>query len=297
MRKHTFTCLRLLLLLTVPAEVHAQPAQPSAGKHSLWKVQGKSTAVYLLGSVHVLKKEDYPLPTPLEAAFSNSAIVAFETDIDAMEKPEVMMKMATKGMLPAGQTLHDQLSPAVYASFSNHVQKTGMPVAMFESFAPAMAAIALVALELRKMDLDPEQGLDKHFFAEARQREKKIVPLETIDFQIGLLTGFTRDEGELMMKSTLKDLDTMEKDFTELLTAWKTGNSGALEKLLNEAMEEAPVIYKRMVTDRNVTWLPRIEEWLNGKDPALVVVGAGHLVGKNGVIELLKKKGYRVTQE
>jgi uncharacterized protein YbaP (TraB family) len=288
----------LLLAFSLVAPLVAQEKRAAtATHHTLWKIQGQQNAVYLLGSIHLLKQEDYPLAAPLEAAFTNSRIAVFETDIGEMEKPEVVMKLATKGMLPAGQTLKDQLTPEVYLAFSNHIQKTGMPAQLFDSFTPAMAAISLVALEIKKLGLDPEHGLDKHFYGRARDENKTIVPLETLDFQIGLMTEFSKEEGELLMKSTLKDIDKMESEFGELLKAWHTGDSEKLEKMLNEAMEEAPVIYKRLLTDRNRRWLTKIEELAHGKDNAIVIVGAGHLVGTNGVMELLKKKGYKVAQQ
>jgi uncharacterized protein YbaP (TraB family) len=296
-----YTCgLATLLVLAVCTPIRAQAPKPTAAaasRHSLWKVKGKENAVYLLGSVHVLKKEDYPLPAPIEAAFTNSRIVVFETDIEAIEKPEVAMKLAMKGQLPAGETLSGQLSAPVYAAFSNHIEKADMPAQLFDTLSPAMAAIALVAMEFKKMGLDPEYGLDKHFFKLARREGKQIVPLETLEFQVSLLTEFSKEEGELLMKTTIRDIDTMDKDLGDLLNGWKTGDAEKLNKLLNEAMEEAPVIFKRMVTDRNRRWLPKMEELLRGKDNAIVIVGAGHLVGPNGVVELLRKAGYKATQE
>jgi uncharacterized protein YbaP (TraB family) len=139
--------------------------------------------------------------------------------------------------------------------------------------------------------------LDKHFHDKATEESKKIVPLETVDFQISLVTDFTKEEGELLMKSTLKDLATLEKDLGDMFKAWETGDADKLNKFLNEAMQEAPVIFKRLVTDRNRNWLPKIEELAKGKENAIVIVGAGHLVGPEGVVELLKKKGLKVTQE
>jgi len=139
--------------------------------------------------------------------------------------------------------------------------------------------------------------LDKHFFDLASQESKKIVPLETVDFQIDLVTGFTKQEGELLMKTTLKDIATMEKDLDDILKAWETGDAEKLNKYLNEAMQEAPVIYKRMVTDRSRNWLPKVEELAQGKENAIVIVGAGHLVGTEGVVELLRKKGFKITQQ
>jgi uncharacterized protein len=297
--KNTNLCALLSLVLSLAVtQLGAAPAKGSDGsKHSLWKIQGKENVVYLLGSVHVLKKENYPLPDPIDKAFSNSKIAVFETDIEALQKPENAMKMLTKGQLPAGETLSKQLSPSVYTNFSNYMQKTGMPAEFFESLSPSAAAILLVALELKKLGLDPEIGLDKHFFDKATQESKKIVPLETIDFQINLVTDFTKEEGELLMKSTLKDIATLEKDLDDMLKAWQTGDADKLNKYLNEAMQESPVIYKRMLTDRNRNWLPKIEELAKGKENAIVIVGAGHLVGTEGVVELLKKKGAKITQE
>jgi uncharacterized protein YbaP (TraB family) len=277
----------------------ALSAEPGAGaaKHSLWKMQGRQNSVYLLGSIHILKKEDYPLPAVIESAFTNSQIAVFETEIEKMEDPAVAMKLAFKGRLPAGETLQDRLSPTVYSSFKKYVEKTGLPMLIFDSLTPGMAAITLVTLELKRLDLDPQYGLDKHFFDLATQAGKKIVPLETLDFQFGLLTDFSKEEGELLMKSTLKEIDKIENDLGEMLKAWQSGDSVKLEKLLNEAKEDAPTIYNRLVTSRNKTWLPKIEELAAGKENAIIIVGAGHLVGTNGVVELLRQKGYKIVQQ
>jgi len=277
-------------------EAQQAPAVASS-KHSLWKVQGQQNAVYLLGSIHVLKKEDYPLPGAIDAAFTNSQIAVFETEIDQMENPAVAMKLALKGRLPAGQTLSDQLSPAVYSAFKEYVAKTGMPMLIFDSLTPGMAAITLVTLELKRLNLDPGYGLDKHYFDLATQAGKKIISLETLDFQFGLLTDFSKEEGELLMKSTLKEIDKMEKDLGEMLKAWQSGDAIKLEKLLNEAKEDAPAIYKRLVTDRNANWVPKLEELARGKENAIVIVGAGHLVGTNGVVELMRRKGFKGVQQ
>jgi uncharacterized protein YbaP (TraB family) len=152
-------------------------------------------------------------------------------------------------------------------------------------------------VELKKMGLDSEYGLDKHFFTLARQSGKKIVALETVDFQMDLMTGFSKEEGELLVKTTLRDVDTLQNDLGDMLKAWQTGDAVKLEKLLNEAKADAPIIFKRLVTDRNRNWLPKIEELVNGKENSIVIVGAGHLVGNESVVDLLKKKGYKISQE
>ncbi len=300
MRRARFNFLGFMLLVaavTAPPVSAQKTAAPATARHSLWKVQSKNRTVYLLGSVHVLKAEDYPLPAVMESAYTNAAILVFETDMDAMEQPATQFKILSKAMLPEGETLAQQLSPAVYKQFTNHLHEAGLPVAMFEKLKPSLAALTLAVAEFQKLGLDPEYGIDKHFFGKGRKDGKQILPLETVEFQIGLVTDFTKEEGESLMKVTLDELNTTRKELDDLLRAWKTGDAVKLEKLLNEASRESPAIYKRLLTDRNERWVPQIEKLLNGDRNALVIVGAGHLVGDHGVVELLRKQGFRITQQ
>jgi uncharacterized protein YbaP (TraB family) len=209
----------------------------------------------------------------------------------------VAAKLMLKGQLPPGETLSNQLSPAVYLMWSNHITEAGLPAELFERFTPAMAGLTIAMLEIQRMGLNPAHGVDKHFFTRARATGKEIVPLETVEFQIELLTDFTKQDGELLLQSTLKDMRNLKREIAGIIQAWKTGDAGRLEQLLNDAMKESPSIYRRMLTDRNRNWLPKIEELARGRQNALVVVGAGHLVGKDGLVELLRGKGFKVTQE
>src|SRR3954453_11974539 len=156
----------------IAAEKATPPAATSTNLHSLWKLQGKNCSVYFLGSVHVLKEQDYPLPAPLEAAYSDSQIVAFETDVAALEDPKIAFQMLAKGRLPEGETLETQLSPAVYQAFTNRLKDSIMPMALFDQLTPAMAAMTLVVLEIQKLGFDPNFGVDKHFFPLAKEAGK-----------------------------------------------------------------------------------------------------------------------------
>ncbi len=285
-----------VVILAAPLAAQTSNSAPAA-LHSLWKVEGKSITVYLLGSVHVLKSENYPLPPVIENAFSNSVIVAFEADIAELESFASQAKLLAQSMLPEGETLADQLSPEVYASLSNHLTAAGLPALVFDHLKPGMAATMLDTLELQKLGLDPQQGLDMHFNALARKQGKEVAALETVDFQIALITDLPKEEGELMVKSTLEESTHVKSEITGLLKAWETGDSASLEKILNEATQKAPALFKRLLTDRNHRWLPKIEEWLSGEKTTMVIVGAGHLVGKEGVVELLRAKGLKVTQQ
>ena len=290
--------LVLLLTLWWVCPAGAQPSNPAAAtRHSLWKVEGGTNVVYLLGSFHLLKAEDYPLAPPMEAAFSNSTVVAFETDLEEMDKPETALKMMSQCALPAGQTLKEQLSPGLYEELSRHATQAGIPMMALDHLRPALAVMMIEVSALLKLGVNPEYGVDKYFFSRARKDGKTVVPLETMDFQIGLLTDFSKEEGELLVKTSLADIDNTKKDYDEMVAAWRIGDSAAMAKLLNQATQESPVIYKRLLSDRNRSWVPRVEELLRGNRKAIVIVGAGHLVGADGVVELLRKnKNLKVTQ-
>ena len=290
--------LSVACLLSV-ASAHAaddDKVPKSAHPLPLWKVEGQKSTVYLLGSVHFLKAGDYPLAGPIESAYSNAQVVVFETDMGAMESMKVQAKMASKSQLPADQTMRDWLSPEVYINFEKHASATGLPPALFDRLKPSVAAVAVVALEMQKMGFDPAYGVDQHFFNRAQKDGKQIVPLETVDFQIGLITDLTKEEAGLMVRTLLADFDNVRNEIKTLMQAWQQGDTVKLEKLLNEATREAPGIYRRFVTDRNERWVPKIEELARGDKPAIVIVGAGHLVGQDGVVNLLKKRGLTLTQ-
>jgi uncharacterized protein len=267
----------------------------ATSKHSLWMIAGKSNVVYLLGSVHLLKREHYPLATPIMAAFTNSQIAAFEADLEKMEDPVVQLKLLNQAKLPEGETLREHLTAETYRRFAGRVMETGLPEEAFNTFKPFVAAITLQMLELQKLGADPEFGVDKYFFKRAKAGGKQILALETVEFQIDLATNFSKSEGEMAMKSTLDDIDNTRKQFSEMITAWQRGDAASLEKLLNDALREAPTIYKRFLTDRNERWIPQIEKLLTGNKNAIVIVGAGHLVGADGVVELLRKRNFKVT--
>ncbi len=296
-RSIKFIAANLLLAFFALQPLAAQDnPSTTTNHHSLWRIQGHSNVVYLLGSVHVLKPENFPLAAPLEAAFSNAQVAVFETDVIKLEEPQVQIQLMSKAQLPAGETLQQHLSAQTYAAFTNHARQSGLPLELLQSMKPAMAAMMLEIVELTKLGADPANGVDQYFAHRAVKEGKQLIGLETVDFQIDLITGFAPDEDELVMKTSLKDLDKTRQMYGDIIAAWQAGDSAAIEKLLNEALFEAPAIYKRLVADRNKTWVPRIEELLRGGKDAIVIVGAAHLVGAEGVVELLKKKGLKVTQ-
>ena len=279
-----------------PVVAKDAPASTATRHSSVWKVQGDKATVYLAGSVHVLKAENYPLPKFFDDAYTNSSIIYFEIDPGLMRDPSVAMQFTTRARLPEGETLSQRLSAGTYSSLVARFKAIELPEAMFAQMKPGMVAMTLVMLELQKLGCHPELGLDMHFEKRAKTDRKPVKSLETVEFQMDLLTNLSKEEDEGITKSTLADIGNMGKELDEMLKAWQAGDDAVLQKMLNESIAEFPSLYKRMLSDRNQTWVGKLDAILKGDQNVMVVVGVGHLVGNDGVVERLRKKGFKVTQ-
>ena len=267
-----------------------------ATKHCLWEVKGKSNTVFLLGSMHLMRDEMYPLASEIEAAYKRAGVVAFETDIKVLESPTFAMKLMGKATYPEGESLKKNLSPAMYSLLASNLQNSLLSVEMINQFKPWMAAMTIMVLELQKLGFDVQNGVDKHFFARANEDKKALDHFETPDFQAELLTGLTDKESEEFLGQALKDMDVWKKQIASLEKAWLTGDTAALDKVLLDSFREYPLMHKKLLIDRNRAWIPKLEQFLNSDKDVLVVVGAGHLVGKDSVVELIAAKGYKPEQ-
>jgi uncharacterized protein YbaP (TraB family) len=289
---------RLLFLLAVSA-ASLGGQQPPASRTALplWKIQGKTNAVYLLGSIHFCKGDFYPLAKPVEEAYQRSGVVIFEADPGKLESIEVQTRLLTGGMLPAEESLSQHVSKQTYAALQAKLQSAFGQGTMFDRFRPWLAAVSLSVIEIQKLGFDPQQGIDKHFYEKAKADGKQIVPLETVEFQLGLFTALSKEDQELFLKSTLEDINRFPEIFGDVIQSWKTGDAKKLEALLLKITKEYPALFKKFVTDRNRAWLPQVEKLVQEGKPAFVVVGMGHLVGEGSLVDLLRKKGLKVEQQ
>ncbi len=270
----------------------------AAGQSFIWKATGpKGGTVYVAGSLHLLTREYYPLAPAFDQAFNQADLLVEELDLGEMQKPEAQMQMLTRGMMPAGQTLDAVLSPATLAQVRTKVAELGLPLAPLQLFKPWSLALTLQGLEWQKAGLDPELGLDKHFYDRAKQAGKAVQGLETLDFQLAQFDGMSMAEQDRLLASTLKEMATTKESVEGMAQAWKAGDASAIERLTLDDMKTEPVVYQRLLVDRNRTWLPKIEALFSRPAPALVIVGAAHLVGSEGLLAQLRAKGYTVVQQ
>jgi uncharacterized protein YbaP (TraB family) len=291
--------LCLILLLTLSADIHAQPSKPTTStKHCLWLVKTpQNKNVYLLGSLHVLKSEAYPLAKTITEAYRQSQKVVFETDLAALMDPATQGNMMTMGLYPQEQTLFQNISNEMQRALKKKMTNLEMPLEHFARFKPWFMAVSLTLMELQRLGFSVEYGIDVHFYGKATMDNKEIGFLETADFQFELLGKMNAQDQNAFLGQTLEDLDIAAQMADDMLKYWKKGDADNLYALLFKSFEDYPQIENRLIGQRNLQWVKKIEEMMVEDKNIFVIVGAGHLIGPGGVVALLKQKGYRVAQK
>jgi uncharacterized protein YbaP (TraB family) len=275
---------------------YAQGKTDALSRNSLWRVTSKDNTVYLLGSLHLLREENYPLSNVIEKAFEESKVLVLEVDLGVTSDPTTQLMMLTKGMFSQGQSLEKSLNKNTYSLARDKVRELGMDITMFNAFKPWYFALTLSTLKLQSLGFNPAYGVDYYFYRKAKTSEKQILGLETLEYQLNLLDKMSSPYQDLLVYQTLRDLETIEKEMNTIVHAWVSGDIITLEKKLLENFLDYPDLYELLVVKRNKNWISRIQTFLAKKDIHMIVVGAGHLVGKDGLLELLVAKGYSVEQ-
>ncbi len=289
-------CLVICFIYTGSILVPLSADSVAAEKRSLWRVRSKSNVVYLLGSIHYLKPQSYPLAQEMEAAFKDAKKMIFEINLESAEGGRAQQLMAAKGIYTDRTTLKDHVSPATYALAEKQLKELGLDIQIFNQFKPWFTALTVLALKLQAMGFDPGKGIDQYFFRKAKKEKKEVGGFETLEYQFSLFDGMPERVQESLLLQTLSGGDLTETAVDAIVKAWTAGDLQALETLLLQGLKEFPELYQRLIVERNRAWLPKIESCLSQNENYLVVAGAGHLAGKNGLIEMLTAKGYSVEQ-
>lgn len=262
----------------------------------LWQGQSKEGKVYLLGSVHLAKKELYPLNAAIEEAFAESEVLAVEADITKANQAALQAKILQKAMYPAGESLKGKVPEKTFAEAK---KRLGLPPQQLSQMRPWYLAMTLSVFEMMKLGYDPQQGIDLHFLNKAKKQKKTVHELESAEFQINLLSSFDEKLQVQLLEYTIVDLDGIRDQTDEMFSAWREGDAVAMEKFLTKGLKERPdlkPVYEKLVDDRNVKMADKIERYLKSGRTHFVVVGAGHLVGEKGLVKLLEARGIHLEQ-
>lgn len=278
----------------------AQAPQQSAQVPLLWKVSDKDNSIYLLGSFHLLKQSDYPLSPDVDAAFADAKSVMFEIDIDSMSSPEALTSVKRYAMLDPGKKLSDLLPPETKQKLEAIFKLTGATMDQVDSSAPWALDTGLVIGLSQSLGFSQDAGMDKQMAARAKAAGKPMLALETLESQIKAIHDTPLEEQVTGITDFVNDPKQLALDLLKLHEDWMKGDAQTLDQTLRGKMEkETPESYRLINVARNDAWVPQLQALLDQHskgDNTLVVVGAMHLLGQDGVVEKLRAKGYKVER-
>lgn len=262
----------------------------------VWAIRGPHNTVYLAGSVHLLRSKEAALPAAFDRAYADADALVMEVDLDDLNPLAAQGWMLEHGTIAEEKSLVDLIGEARYRRVEQEGNRLGIPVEALQRLEPWLVAMTLAQLQYMKLGFDPEHGVEKQLQRRAAADRKEITGLETLEEQLGLIAGLSPADQAKFLDLTLEEMHEMESETNSLLAAWRAGNAGKLAAMLSDEYEVAPALYRSLVQDRNRRWMPQIEKLLKSDKDYLIVVGALHLVGSGGLLELTKARGFEARQ-
>lgn len=262
---------------------------------SVWKVSKDSDYIYLAGTVHILPPSEFPLPKEFDIAYANTDAVILETELPAEGDTAFQAKMMQIMTYSQGKTLRDYVSKKTYSQLEAYATEMGASMVMLERFKPGLLLTIFTMMEVQRAGLKGE-GVDAYFDKLAKKDGKKLEYLETIDFQLNMIANMGEGNEDKFLLQNLEEFKDFKPLLLKLIAAWRSGDMNTLNTIALEPMKKDPQSMKQLLTDRNNNWIPLIDAMFTDNDKELVMVGAAHLVGEQGVITLLENKGYKITQ-
>jgi len=255
-----------------------------------WRIKSKVSKVYILGSIHIGTKNMFPLNEMIEMAYDASDTLVVELNPEEIDNEKI------KGYLeyPKGESLQNNISRSTYIQLLNTFAQLGVSQNKISKMKPAAVVTSLVMLKLASLGYDPEFGIDKYYLDDA-SKKKNILQLETPEQQLKLMDSL----GESYIEYSLQDISRWDKEIKILINAWKTGDTKMVKNFFERCASYpgGQKFLNTFIYQRNKIMAEQIEKYLKSEGRYFVVVGAAHLVGKNGIISLIKNtKKYQVVQ-
>ncbi|MBN2571875.1 MAG: TraB/GumN family protein [Ignavibacteriales bacterium] len=284
----------LLTFIIIPIFFYCSNSDEN--KSLLWKIETENNTVYLLGSWHLFKEEMYPLDKDIETAYDNSDIIVFEADIEPSSAMKLQAEMLDKGMFKGDSTLEMALGKNLYDKLISECQKINLPQIAINKMRPGIALLTFSSSYFLHKGFKPQLGLEYYFNEKGKTDGKTFDFLETLSFQLDLFIKLGNENLDELFKSSFDEIEQNDKYIDSMLTFWKIGDVENFGRIIDKEMDKYPTLKKETLTKRNENWVVKIEEYLRTGKNYFIVVGAGHLVGEDSVIELLKTNGYILEQ-
>ncbi len=286
-----------IVILVLPGMAHSQVVGNGYNNSLIYKIQSDTNTVYILGSIHVLAEEYYPLTRSFSYAYYNSQKIIFEIDPEILFSPETAKNNEKHYTFQNGQTLKSVLSPGTYQLLKKKLEPLGLDMTQIDTLKPWVVYLNMSGKFDSSIEFRPDLGIENYFYRRAKDAWKPTGGLETVQDQIEVFDRLPMKVQEAMLKETLTMTDSKKREqaFLHMVKSWHQGSLKGLEELV-ESMKTFPLFYKKLLVERNHNWVPQIEKFLTEEKNVLVIVGAAHLAGKDGLLTLLKEKGYELER-
>ena len=271
-------------------------AAAAAGDLPLWLIEDADNRVWVLGSIHLLREQDYPLPEPMQAAYEDAETLVMELDMDALDAVSAAVAMSSRAVVPDGGTLASLMGAEAYARAKATAADAGIDLDRFRGTEPWYAALTITQMQLARHGYDPRYGVDAHLAARARDDGKPVDGLETFEEQIQFFDELPLDLQSDLLFEALSEIRDLAAGMNETVAAWRRGDGDYLADVLLQELRAYPELYDTLVVERNRRWAPRLAGLLEGDGDYLVIVGTLHLVGPDSVLEFLAARGLVATQ-
>ncbi len=297
-RPHPFAAVSKLLFGLFLVLGTAATTLRAAASCCVWKVTDDAGhTLYVAGSIHALRASDYPLPAPYEQAYQASAALAFETDLTS--KPgQLGQALGQAARYPHDGKLKDHVDPRTYAYILrviSHVHGSTAPEKRIEHLRPWAIAFLLESPG-GLQGVSSSSGVERYFIEKARRDHKPMDGLVPFRDHVAVYGKMNDADGEAVLLLAFIHLNTNGAEFSQMVANWKRGDVAGIERTVADDYRDAPGVQRRMLSDRNAAWLPKLEGYLRSGKTWMVLAGTAHMAGGDGVPSLLRAKGYHVEQ-
>jgi uncharacterized protein len=296
-RRHIHVVLIVLLMFVTAAQAQqAAPAQPKPRRFLMWKAASATATIYLVGSIHLGDSSMYPLPKEVESAFAAAKVLAVEINIKNADQAKMIGLIQKYGLYTGDDSLTKHLPKETQAALEDYCTKHNVPRQGMEQLKPWVVTVTIAAMAWQQAGEDPSLGIDMHFLNESKPPQR-IDELESMESQLSIFAEASEAEQQSMLAAILKQGDKIKDIIKRTQAAYVAGDADALQKVLDEQDDVgSKSLEKKLLDDRNVVMTGKMEEYLKGKEPVFVVVGAAHIIGDKGIAKQLRDKGYKVEQ-
>lgn len=283
---------RFLILLLACFATNAIADNP----FSLWQVAGEKNSVYILGSVHLLRAEDHPLPTSIDRAYADAEAIYMEIDMDDLDPLAAQAAINRLGVIKGEDTLETLMGAEAFAAAVTAAEAIDIPIHLLQKSEPWLAAMTVEQMSLARIGFNPAHGVEMAVLAKARGDSKPIYGFEELEEQLQFLDSLSLESQRDMLLQTLGESQETQAMMDDLILAWRNGDTRFFEETVLADLQKFSELYDVIVKRRNEHWVEEIEQLLDDDDDYLIVVGVLHLIGDDGLPRQLEKLGYNVSQ-